>query len=92
MNSQFLVQQSRHFSERLLAVGDLGDSARVALAFRIALNRDPSAKESSESTEFVKHSESVIESAEKDKDQIRVRAWAAFCQALLASAEFRYVE
>lgn len=92
MNSQFLVQQSRHFAERLLAVGDLGDSARVALAFRIALNRDPSAKESAESTEFVKRSESVIESSEKDKEQLRVRAWAAFCQALLASAEFRYVE
>ena len=59
MNSQFLVQQSRHFAERLLAVGDLGDSARVALAFRIALNREPSAKESVESTEFVKRSESV---------------------------------
>ena len=92
MNSQFLVQQSRHFSERLLAVGDLGDSARVAMAFRIALNREPSAKESAESTDFVKRSESVIESAEKNKEQIRVRAWAAFCQALLASAEFRYVE
>ncbi len=92
MNSQFLVQQSRHFAERLLAVGDLGDSARVAMAFRIALNREPSAKESTESTEFIKRSESVIESAEKNKEQIRVRAWAAFCQALLASAEFRYVE
>ncbi len=92
MNSQFLVQQSRHFSERLLAVGDLGDSARVALAFRIALNRDPSAKETEASTEFVKRSESTIETTEKDKEQLRVRAWAAFCQALLASAEFRYVE
>ncbi|GDY09634.1 hypothetical protein LBMAG52_31200 [Planctomycetia bacterium] len=92
MNSQFLVQHSRHFAERLLAVGDLGDSARVALAFRIALNRDPSPKESAESTEFVKRSESVIEFSEKDKEQLRVRAWAAFCQALLASAEFRYVE
>ena len=92
MNSEFLVQQSRHFSERLLAVGDLGDSARVSLAFRIALNRDPSAKESEASTEFVKRSESAIETKEKDKEQLRVRAWAAFCQALLASAEFRYVE
>ncbi|MFM9961374.1 MAG: DUF1553 domain-containing protein [Planctomycetaceae bacterium] len=92
MNSQFLVQQSRHFSERLLAIGDLGDSARVAMAFRIALNRDPTAKESVESTDFVKRSESSIGAVEKDKDQLRVRAWAAFCQALLASAEFRYVE
>lgn len=92
MNSQFLVQQSRHFAERLLAVGDLGDSARVALAFRIALNREPTAKESEESTTFVKRSEAEIAKTEKDKEQLRVRSWAAFCQALLASAEFRYVE
>jgi cytochrome c553 len=92
MNSQFLVQQSRHFAERLLAVGDLGDSARVAMAFRIALNREPTAKESAESTDFVKRSEASIEKVEKDKEQLRVRAWAAFCQALLASAEFRFVE
>lgn len=92
MNSQFLVQQSRHFAERLLAVGDLGDSARVAMAFRIALNREPTTKESEESTTFVKRSEAEIEKIEKDKEQLRVRSWAAFCQALLASAEFRYVE
>jgi hypothetical protein len=92
MNSQFLVQQSRHFAERLLAVGDLGDSARVALAFRIALNREPTAKESEASADFVKRSEVEIAKTEKDKELLRVRSWAAFCQALFASAEFRYVE
>lgn len=92
MNSDFLVQQSKHFAERLLAVGDLGESARVAMAFRIAMNREPTPKESAESSDFLKRSESAIESVEKNKEQIRVRTWAAFCQALLASAEFRYVE
>jgi cytochrome c553 len=92
MNSDFVVQQSRHFAERLLSVGDLGDSARIALAYRIALNREPSAKELAESTDFLKRSELAFEKAEKNQEQIRVRVWAAFCQALFASAEFRYVE
>jgi cytochrome c553 len=92
MNSDFAVQQSRHFAERLLAVGDLGDSARIALAFRIGLNREPSAKESEKASEFVKHATAEFEKVEKNAEQVRVRAWGAFAQALFASAEFRFVE
>lgn len=92
MNSPFLIQQSRHFASRLLAVGDLGDSARVAMAFRLAFNREPTQEETTQATNFVKRSQAAIEPTEKSQDQISLRAWAAFCQALFASAEFRYVD
>ena len=92
MNSPFLVEQSRQFSRRLLAVNDQTDAARVALAFRLALNREPTPSESEQAVGFVKQSETAFAKVEKDRDLIPVRAWAAFTQALFASAEFRCVE
>ena len=92
MNSTFLVEQSRQFSRRLLAAGDQTDAARVALAFRLALNREPTPSESEQALSFVKQSTTAFTKVEKDRELIPVRAWAALCQALFASAEFRCVE
>ena len=92
MNSPFIVEQSRQFSTRLLAAGDLPEAARVALAFRLALNREPTASESEQAVDFVKQSQAAMSKVEKDPGRAVVRAWATFCQALFASAEFRYVD
>ena len=92
MNSPFIVEQSRQFSTRLLSAGELSESARVALAFRLALNREPTASESEQAVDFVKQSQAAMSKVEKDPGRAVVRAWATFCQALFASAEFRYVD
>ena len=49
---------------------------RIELAFRIALGRSPRSNELSQARQFLADSSDV----------------AAFCQALFASAEFRYVD
>ena len=92
MNSPFLVEQSKQFSKRLLSSSEKTDADRVALAFRLALSRKPTASESEQAVSFIKQSTKSIAAVEKDKDAIQVRVWAAFCQALFAAAEFRCLE
>ena len=92
MNSPFIVEQSRQFSTRLLSAGELSEAARVALAFQLAMNREPTASESEQAVDFVKRSQAAMSKAEKEPGRAAVRAWATFCQALFASAEFRYVD
>ncbi len=92
MNSPFLIEQSKQFSKRLLSSSEKTDADRVALAFRLALNRKLTASESEQAVSFVKQSTQAFTAVEKDRDAIQVRAWAAFCQALFASAEFRCLE
>ncbi|MEI8379679.1 MAG: PSD1 and planctomycete cytochrome C domain-containing protein [Planctomycetota bacterium] len=92
MNSPFLIEQSKQFSKRLLSSSEKTDADRIALAFRLALHRKPTASESEQAVSFVKQSTKAFTAVEKDRETIQMRAWAAFCQALFASAEFRCLE
>jgi hypothetical protein len=81
MNSPFVVAQSRALAKRLLSQAGLDHSQRVALAYQLTLSRAPTEAELARGVSYVR-----AESSDGDE-----AAWANFCQALLASAEFRYV-
>jgi hypothetical protein len=78
LNSRFVIEQSKAFAERLLARPAADDGARVEAAYLAALSRPPTAEERSRALKFLSESP-------------RASAWPAFCQALLAGAEFRYL-
>ncbi len=78
LNSRFVLDQSKAFAERMLARPFADDGARVEAAYLAALARPPSPEERSRALKF------LCESA-------RPAAWQGFCQALLAGAEFRYL-
>jgi hypothetical protein len=80
MNSPWVIEQSRHFAQRLLTDSALDDAGRVDRAYRLALSRPAADAERARALAYVQR----LGGEEK--------AWASFCQALLASAEFRYVE
>jgi Protein of unknown function (DUF1553)/Protein of unknown function (DUF1549)/Planctomycete cytochrome C len=82
MNSSFVADQSRHLARGLLVAPNLDDAGRIDLAYRLALGRLPSTSERSRALAF------VAKSGKKDQPA----AWAPFCQALFACAEFRYVD
>jgi hypothetical protein len=86
MNSAFVVEQSRHAAVRLLAAKDLDDSARVELLYRLALARPPSDTERNRALAFIQQTTTEL----GGKDAV-TGAWASFCQAMFASAEFRYI-
>jgi hypothetical protein len=77
LNDPFVRQQAQLIAERLHRRTDLDDAGRINLAHRLTLGRNATAKE----TERVK---GYLAASQGD-------AWASFCQAMLACAEFRHV-
>ena len=94
LNSPFLVEQSRRLAGRVLdgsAADD--DDARIRRAYEFALSREPTAPEIQRATALLRAVTADLQSAATtatEKDAVAV--WAVFCQALLASNEFRYVD
>jgi len=88
MNSGFVLDSAEAMAARLLARTDLTDSDRVDLAYRLALARSPSEEERREVLQFLA---STPADPAKNPAGARPTAWTGFCQALFATAEFRYV-
>ncbi len=76
LNDPFIRRQSALLAERLSGEG----AARVDRAYRLALGRAATAREASRALAYI-----------EDFDGGPAEAWASFCQALIASAEFRHV-
>jgi hypothetical protein len=89
MNSPFSRDQAQAFAQRLLRHSD-GDAARIRLAYRLSLARDPAPREESRALEFIR-SESLARDTRTGKPAGRDEAWTLLAQALFACAEFRYL-
>jgi hypothetical protein len=88
LNNAFIVEQSKQLAARVLKTSD-DDAARARAAYRRVLAREPGGAELQRAQEFVREADLSLVSAGDDH---LARAWAAFCQALLSSNEFRYVD
>jgi cytochrome c553 len=85
MNSPFVIRQAEAASDRLRASeGD--DEARVKKAYLTFLARKPTDLERDRAHEFLA---GFTPAGGGDRSKA---AWTAFCQALYASAEFRYLD
>jgi hypothetical protein len=91
LNNAFLVEQSKRLATRLLAATE-DESALVTDAYRRALARKPTKSEVQSATEFLREAESALSETQPDGEARRHAATAAFCQALFASNEMRYVD
>jgi hypothetical protein len=88
LNADFVVSQAGHFASRLASDAGPQTEARLARAFLLALGRPADPSQISASREFVETQRGhYAEAADAD-----ARAWADFCQMLLASNAFLYVE
>jgi hypothetical protein len=87
LNSEFVLDRAKSFAARLeREAGD--ETARVRLAYRIAWGRDVDEKDLDTARTFLE-AQTAEYPAEPNP---RSRAWIDFCQMLLASNEFLYVE
>jgi hypothetical protein len=77
MNSPFVTEQARLLAERIQKAAP-DDAARVDLAHRLALGRPATPAETQRALSFIRAADN--------------QGWQAFCHALLASAEFRYLQ
>jgi hypothetical protein len=78
MNSPFMREQAGKMAQRVLDAANLDGPGRVDLAFTLAVGRPATARER----------DRVLTHLGKDASSA---GWASVCHALLASAEFRYL-
>ena len=100
MNDPFVVEQSRHMARRVLSERRGSDAARVDYACAMAVGRPPTGAERDRVLAYVRGFIRSEDAGGKGKpagrdresvDEELVAAWGSFCQALIASAEFRYL-
>ncbi len=91
MNNEFVVEQSQVFARSVIASADPADiAAQVTLAWRRALGRTPSAAERDAAAEYVRQQTHELTTL-KTKEPAE-HALATFCQALISSNAFLYVD
>ncbi len=92
LNDPFVRQQALALAHRLLRRTDLDDPSRIHLAYRLALSRAASAKEIERAKSYlVEYEVAARAEGSVNPTEPRTAAWGSFCQAVVASAEFRYV-
>jgi cytochrome c553 len=95
LNSEFVKKNTLALAERLLADKEAGEAERIHRAYERALGRAPSEAEVERAAEFLADYASAYREQQVQDPippkQEDLAAWQAFVQALVASAEFRYV-
>jgi hypothetical protein len=87
LNDPFVREQSQALAARLLRQADLDDAGRIHWAYRLTLGREATAQEIGRARAYLSDCEESLGGSKEP----RAAAWASFCQAILGSAEFRYV-
>jgi len=83
MNSSFVLEQARGSANRILAEKNLDDAGRIEHAYRLLFSRPATSQDKERALKYL---------AEAGNDFTKpADLWASLCQALLASAEFRYI-
>jgi hypothetical protein len=98
MNNDFIIAQSEAFAARLAAEAGPDPAARLRRAFRLALGVEPRGDQLAEALEFLAGQRAELAAAGRtaaDKSattSVEIRALATFCQAILSSNAFLYVD
>jgi hypothetical protein len=91
LNNPFVVEQSQRFAQRLLAHPG-NEETRLHHAYLSAHSRPPTPGELQQARDFLREADVSLVSTEPNETRRQQAAWAALCQALLASNELRYVD
>jgi len=97
MNSPFMVTQSEAWAGRLATAQaedgqDLSAGERITMAYRRALGREPTTAELKRSTKFVEQGATELAAEGAEPASAEMRAWSGFCQSLMVTSEFRYID
>ena len=78
-------------ADRLLTERD-EDAGRIDLAYQLSLGRSATSLEIERSLIFIDEACAADDDNQRQRPDSEQKAWAGFCQVVLASAEFRYLE
>ncbi len=91
MNNDFVREQANAMAKRILST-KADHPTRLNYAYHLALGRPSTAAERARADQYLNHElQALIALKKGDKDAAAQLAWSTFCQALFASAEFRYL-
>ncbi len=94
MNNAFVIEQSDALGRRILKEAET-PADRIDLAFRLVYNRPPTAEEIKASNQFFRSADTTPAAGKggpgRSENEHKFVALSEFCQALFASAEFRYL-
>ena len=90
MNNPYVTRAADNMARRLFEEASAGPE-RVALAFKLALGRAPTPKEAQKVKHFFDQTQNLPVNRNSRQQSSRGNIWSSFCQALLCSAEFRYL-
>ena len=88
LNSAFMIAESQRFAARLAREAGDSPDGRLAHAFVLAVGREPSELEKQSAIDFLK----MQNAAYAGQDEADSKVWRDFCQMLLSSNAFLYVE
>ena len=91
MNSPFVHEQASKFAARLLAEAP-DVTQRIALAYRTAFGREPTAEETGKATAFLDQYRQHLAASGVGAAEHDAQAWAALARTLLVSNEFVFVD
>jgi len=106
MNNDFIITQSADFAENVIAKAGPDLRNQIVWAWRLAYGREPSAEDLTTGLEFLASQQKYFETHKEEKDKAAkvqgrrqlapltppVQALALYCQALVSSNSFLYVD
>ncbi|MDF1656075.1 MAG: PSD1 and planctomycete cytochrome C domain-containing protein [Verrucomicrobiales bacterium] len=91
MNSPFILENAKAMASHLVVDLDLRGGELAKEAFYRCYSRPPTPEEGQRTKEFIERFLEVAETEGHSKDASRLLALTTFCQSLIGSAEFRYL-
>jgi hypothetical protein len=92
LNDPFLVEQAKHFAERLLRSGVPSGKPAIDAAFRLALARPPDAAEVAICSQLLTRQSAAFRQAGRSPSEADRLALVQLCHTLLNTSEFLYIE
>ena len=94
MNSDFSLEYSTRFASRVIAQAGEGIRDQIVLAWTLAFSDSPSTEDVSAAEQFVLAQQQVFaeQNAKLKSEEAHREALAVFCQALLSSNRFLYID
>ena len=91
MNDHFVIEQAHNLALHVQNATGTDDAGRVDLAYRLTVARPPTAPEKARLAYLSDFQHEAVQTTKDSGKAAKSDAWASFCQALLGSAEFRYL-
>jgi mono/diheme cytochrome c family protein len=91
MNDQLVLRCAEAMARRLLDHSPLDDASLIRQTYLAAYGRPASDREIARASDYVRRFASILDSQGVGLEARKLQSWRAFCQAIIASSEFIYL-